>query len=80
MSCFRKQITIPQPIAKAVMSKNWAVYAKRPFFGPKQVIEYLERYTHKIAISNHRLRSIDNDQITFGHKDYRATGLKRQCL
>ncbi|MFT6280506.1 MAG: hypothetical protein ACJA0U_000626 [Salibacteraceae bacterium] len=58
------------------MSKNWVVYAKRPFFGPKQVIEYLGRYTHKIAISNHRLRSIDNDQITFGYKDYRAAGIK----
>ncbi|MFT7086221.1 MAG: hypothetical protein ACJAV5_001945, partial [Vicingaceae bacterium] len=56
------------------MSKNSVVYAKRPFFGPKQVIEYLGRYTHKIAISNHRLRSIDNDEITFGYKDYRAAG------
>ena len=76
MACLRKQIVIPQPIAKVVMSKNWVVYAKRPFFGPKQVIEYLGRYTHKIAISNHRLLSIDNDQITFGYKDYRAAGIK----
>ena len=78
MACLRKQTTIPQPIAKAVMSKEWVVYAKRPFFGPKQVIEYLGRYTHKIAISNHRLVSIDNDKITFDYKDYRATGAKKQ--
>jgi hypothetical protein len=40
------------------------------------VIEYLGKYTLKIAISNHRLLSIDNDQITFGYKDYRAAGIK----
>lgn len=78
MACLREQITIAQPIAKAVMSKNWVVYAKRPFLGPKQVIEYLGRYTHKIAISNHRLLSIDNDLITFGYKDYRAAGVNKQ--
>lgn len=50
---------------------NWVVYAKRPFGGPKQVIEYLGRYTHKIAISNHRLISITNDQVAFRYKDYR---------
>lgn len=50
---------------------NWVVYAKRPFGGPKQVIEYLGRYTHKIAISNHRLVNITNDQVCFRYKDYR---------
>ena len=50
---------------------NWVVHAKRPFGGPKHVIEYLGRYTHKIAISNHRLISITNDQVAFRYKDYR---------
>lgn len=50
---------------------NWVVYAKRPFGGPKQVVEYLGRYTHKIAISNHRLSNITNDDVTFRYKDYR---------
>ncbi|MFT6244821.1 MAG: hypothetical protein ACJA0U_002777 [Salibacteraceae bacterium] len=77
LACLRKQITIPQPIAKPVMSKDCVVYAKRPFFDPKQVIEYLGRYTHKIAVSNHHLGSIDNDQITFEYKDYGAAGIKK---
>jgi hypothetical protein len=51
---------------------NWVVYAKRPFGGPKQVIEYLGRYTHKITISNHRIINITNDQVTFRYKDYRG--------
>ncbi len=50
---------------------KWVVYAKQPFFGPKQVIEYLGRYTHKVAISNHRIKSVDDGQVTFGWKDYR---------
>ena len=52
-------------------SKDWVVYAKRPFGGAGQVIEYLGRYTHKIAISNHRLQSIDNGNVSFSYKDYR---------
>lgn len=53
--------------------KAWIVYAKAPFGGPQAVIEYLGRYTHKVAISNHRLHSIDdqNKTVTFGYKDYR---------
>ena len=50
---------------------NWVVYAKRPFGGPKQVVEYLGRYTHKIAISNHRINNFTNCQVSFRYKDYR---------
>lgn len=50
---------------------NWVVYAKQSFGSPKQVIEYLGRYTHKIAISNHRIAEITNDAVTFRYKDYR---------
>ena len=53
-------------------SKDWVVYAKKPFGGPQQVIEYLGRYTHKVAISNHRINSINsaNKTVTFEYKDY----------
>jgi hypothetical protein len=50
---------------------EWLVYAKRPFAGPEQVLAYLARYTHRIAISNHRLLAIDDDRITFSWRDYR---------
>jgi len=49
--------------------KTWIVYAKKPFAGPEQVLEYLGRYTHRIAISNHRIKSIDNGKVTFTYRD-----------
>jgi Putative transposase/Transposase zinc-binding domain len=50
---------------------EWLVYAKRPFAGPEQVLAYLARYTHRVAISNNRLLAIDDDRITFSWRDYR---------
>src|SRR5690606_38420119 len=51
-------------------------YCKRPFFGPSQVIEYLGRYTHKIAISNHRIKSLESGYVRFMVKEYRHGGKK----
>ncbi len=53
-----------------VFKKKWVIYAKRPFGGPNSVIEYLGRYTHKVAISNHRLLEIGEEKVTFTYKDY----------
>jgi hypothetical protein len=50
--------------------KDWVVYAKPPWGGPEQVLKYLARYTHRVAISNQRLLSLDNGQVTFRYKDY----------
>ena len=50
---------------------EWVVYAKRPFAGPAQVLDYVGRYTHRVAISNNRLVSIDGDRVCFRWKDYR---------
>jgi hypothetical protein len=52
--------------------REWVVYAKPPFGGPQRALEYLGRYTHRVAISNHRLLSLQDDQITFQWKDYRS--------
>lgn len=54
--------------------KQWVVYAKRPFAGAKQVVEYLGRYTHKVAISNHRLIDLTTNKVTFKYKDYSDQG------
>ena len=56
--------------------KKWVVYAKAPFGGPQAVIEYLGRYTHKVAISNHRITELDEqeDTVSFQYKDYTAEG------
>ena len=51
---------------------NWYIYAKRPFAGPQAVLAYLSRYTHRVAISNHRLIAHDERGITFQWKDYRT--------
>ena len=61
----------------ALFKTNWVVYAKQAFGGPKQVIEYLGRYTHKIAISNHRLLTVTHDEVTFSYKDYRQEGVRK---
>ena len=53
---------------------DWVVYAKRPFAGPEAVLAYLSRYTHRVAIANSRLISLDAHGVTFKFKDYRAKG------
>jgi hypothetical protein len=59
---------------------EWVVYSKRPFGGPQAVLAYLSRYTHRVAISNSRLISIDDAGVTFKWKDYRAKGRERQKI
>jgi len=61
-------------LLKPLRRKNWFVYAKRPFAGPKAVLAYLSRYTHRVAISNARLIAHDGRGVTFHYKDYRADG------
>jgi hypothetical protein len=56
---------------------HWHVYAKRPFAGPEQVLAYLARYTHRVAISSSRLVSADEKGVTFKYKDYRIEGPER---
>jgi hypothetical protein len=56
---------------------KWHVYAKRPFAGPEQVLAYLARYTHRVAISNSRLIGADEKGVTFKVKDYRIEGPAR---
>jgi hypothetical protein len=60
--------------------RPWVVYAKAPFGGPQQVLEYLGRYTHRVAISNQRLQKLEDGQVTFEWKDYRDAQLKPMTL
>jgi hypothetical protein len=55
----------------------WVVYSKPPFGGPEQVLKYLARYTHRVAISNHRLLSLSNAKVAFAWKDYANGGRRR---
>jgi hypothetical protein len=74
----KRGLLIPQKVYDKVFKKDWVVYAKQPFGTPKSIVEYLSRYTHKIAISNYRILAIDEDKrtVTFSLKDYKKGGKK----
>ena len=55
---------------RTLFREDWVVYAKQPFGGPEHVLHYLARYTHRVAISNHRLLNVTDDDVTFRWKDY----------
>ncbi|AZI53757.1 IS91 family transposase [Epilithonimonas vandammei] len=69
-----------EKIRQSLWEKPWVVYAKKPFGSPKSVVEYLGRYSHKIAVSNQRIRKIDSETVTFSYKDYRQKGIKKQMV
>jgi hypothetical protein len=59
-----------QAFLRPLSEKDWIVFAKRPFGGPAQVLKYLARYTHRVAISNSRLVNLDEGRVSFRYKDY----------
>jgi hypothetical protein len=63
-----------------LQNKEWVVYSKRPFAGPQQVLDYVGRYTHRVAISNNRLLNIETGHVTFHWKDYRDEQQKTMTL
>jgi hypothetical protein len=79
LGCFGELEKLAAPRAFAAFVKRqrraaWVVYAKAPFAGPKAVLAYLARYTHRVAISNRRLMHADAKGVTFTYKDYRVEG------
>jgi hypothetical protein len=68
-----------QQLLSQCYGAKWVVYAKPPFGGPEQVLKYLARYTHRVAISNRRLISLEDGQVTFQWKNY-AQGNQRQTM
>jgi hypothetical protein len=67
-------------LIKKLSKLKWIAYAKAPFAGPQQVLEYLGRYTHRVAISNNRIVSIDNDKVTFTYRDREKNNETRQMI
>jgi hypothetical protein len=68
-----RELTEPTPwqrLLATLRDKEWVVYAKEPIQDPQHVLKYLARYTHRVAISNHRLIALENGQVTFRYKDY----------
>jgi len=70
-----------QALVREATRHNWVVYSKRPFAGPRQVLAYLSRYTHRVGISNRRLLKLDREagSLTFDYKDY-ADGAKHKTM
>ena len=62
--------SIQVQLRRSIYNKRWMADARTPFLGPAQVIEYLGRYSHKIAISNHRIKKVENGMVSFSYKDY----------
>jgi len=60
-----------------VRSRKWVVYAKKPFAGPQQVLDYVGRYTHRVAISNNRILNVEGGQVSFRYKDYHDGGQQK---
>jgi hypothetical protein len=87
----KKQLTFPGALAplaqerafhsflRSLFRQDWVVYAKPPFGGPQHVLHYLARYTHRVAISNHRIVAFADGQVTFRWKDY-AHGSKQKLM
>ncbi len=76
-----EQLQLPCAFAALLDSlseSEWVVFAKRPFAGPQQVLEYLARYTHRVALSNDRILQIVDERVTFVWKDYRHGGRRRR--
>jgi predicted Zn-ribbon and HTH transcriptional regulator len=69
-----------QAFVRPLRDIDWVVYAKAPFAGPDQVLRYLARYTHRVAIANSRLIAFDGAHVSFRYKDYRADGAERQKI
>jgi len=56
-------------LINTLWGKDWVVYSKRPFAGPEQVLDYLGRYTHRVAISNHRIVEVSTGKVSFRYRD-----------
>jgi predicted Zn-ribbon and HTH transcriptional regulator len=65
----QRRIETTSERVQALREKNWVVYAKRPFGSPQTVLDYLGRYTHRVALSNDRILSLQNGQVTFSYRD-----------
>ena len=78
-ACEKGKIPAATNEIKASRQKNWVVYAKKPFGSPQTVLDYLGRYTHRVALSNNRILGLENSQVTFSYRD-RKDGDRKKAL
>ena len=79
----KNEMTLPDNIPdlenlkEQCYQKEWVVYCQKPFATPEAIIRYLGNYTHRVAISNHRIEAFDGSKVTFGYKDYKSGSMKK---
>ena len=78
-ACDKEKIPPANNEIKASRQKNWVVYAKKPFGSPQSVLDYLGRYTHRVALSNDRILKIENGEVTLSYRD-RKDGDRKKTL
>jgi hypothetical protein len=76
----QKHLPQDKGFIRKLYSTPWVVYSEEPFAGPEQILEYLGRYTHRVAINNHRLLAIDEEGVRFRYRDYRDNRQKVMTL
>lgn len=70
---------LPHTSIEGAAAQEWIAYVKPPFGGPEQVLSYLSQYTHRVAISNHRIVTFDDDKVTFRWRDYADDNRTKLC-
>jgi hypothetical protein len=78
-ACEKGKIPPPSQGLKELRKRNWVVYAKKPFGSPQTVLDYLGRYTHRVALSNNRILALENGQVTLSYRD-RKDGDRKKAL
>ena len=73
-----EEVGIERRLLRKLSKKSWVVYSKAPFAGPRKLLDYLSRYTHRVAISNERLVTCDDGQVTFNYRDRRDADRRKQ--
>jgi hypothetical protein len=77
MAVLKGKIELERSLRDQLFKKDWVVFAKRPFGNAAGVLEYLGRYSHKVAISNNRIKAVTADEVLFEYKDYKAKSAKK---
>lgn len=78
MAAFTSAVSVPEAVRAQCFKRPWVVYAKSPVCGVDKTLEYIARYAYRVAISNNRIKAVDDDTVTFEYKDYRDESANRQ--
>jgi hypothetical protein len=73
-ACLDKELKIDEAVRKKMFKKEWVVYSKAPFAPTPKIVEYIGRYSHRVAITNRRITAVDEQHVSYTYKDYKDEG------